>query len=60
MEELNEFELHQKLKSTDYIALKIAEAETEEQKQILREKYAEQLANRKNWREQLNKLKNNK
>ena len=59
MEELNEFELHQKLKRTDYIALKIAEAETEEQKQMLREKYAEQLANRKKWREQLNKLENN-
>lgn len=56
MENFNEFDLHQKLKSTDYIVLKIAEAETEEEKQALRVKYAEQLNNRKWWRAQINSL----
>lgn len=59
MEELNKFELYQKLKSTDYIVLKIAEAETEEEKQTLREKYATELSNRKVWRSQLNELEMN-
>jgi malonyl CoA-acyl carrier protein transacylase len=46
------------LAATDYIVLKITEAETEEEKQALREKYAKQLNNRKFWREQINSLEN--
>lgn len=46
------------LVATDYIALKIAEAETEEEKQTLCKKYVEQLNNRKFWREQINSLEN--
>ena len=44
------------LESTDYIVLKIAEAETEEEKQVLREKYTTELNNRKVCRNQINEL----
>lgn len=50
--------LIENLIKTDYIANKLAEAETEEEKQALRIRYAEQLANRKKWREQINSLEN--
>ena len=49
-------DLQFQLAATDYIVLKIAEAATEEEKQALREKYAEQLNNRKWWRAQINSL----
>jgi hypothetical protein len=48
--------LKEMLNTTDWIVLKIAEAETEEEKQALRVKYAEQLNNRKWWRAQINSL----
>lgn len=54
--ELNILDLQFQLTATDYIVLKIAEAETEEEKQALRIKYAEQLANRKKWRAEINVL----
>ena len=54
--ELNILDLQFQLAATDYIVLKIAEAETEEEKQALRVKYAEQLNNRKWWRAQINSL----
>ena len=53
---MDKLDLLFKLTNTDYIVLKIAEAETEEEKQALREEYAEELANRKKWREEINKL----
>lgn len=52
-----DLELDGNLKRTDYIVLKIAEAETEEEKQLLRVKYAEELANRKKWRKELSELR---
>lgn len=49
-------ELKNKLFSTDYIVIKIAEAETEEQKQELRLKYAVQISQRIAWRDEIDKL----
>ena len=48
--------LKSNLDSTDYIVLKIAEAETDEEKQSLRELYAEELKQRKLWRDEINEL----
>ena len=44
------------LEKTDYIANKLIEAETEEERQELRLQYAIQLANRKQWRKEINDL----
>lgn len=49
-------DLKSKLADTDYIVLKIAETESVLERETLREKYAEQLANRKVWRERINEL----
>jgi len=51
-------ELKKYLSDTDYIVTKIAEAETEEEKQALRndEIYAKKLALRKQWRKDINEL----
>ena len=49
-------ELKSKLEETDYIVLKIAEAENETGKQELREIYAEELKQRKEWRDKINEL----
>lgn len=51
-------ELLQKLKSTDYIANKLIEAETEEERTELRLYYAEQLAERRKWRKEIDALQN--
>lgn len=50
------YKLTIKLVETDYIANKLAEAETEEEKQELRLQYATQLANRKMWRKEISDL----
>lgn len=50
-------ELKAELSSTDYVVIKIAEA-TGEEADTLREKYAQVIADRKNWREQINNLEN--
>ena len=49
-------ELKEKLSSTDWIVIKIAEAETEEEKQELRQKYQLEIENRKSWRNEINIL----
>jgi len=51
-------ELKKYLSDTDYIVTKIAECETEEEKQALRndEIYAKKLALRKQWRKDINEL----
>jgi hypothetical protein len=51
-------ELKKYLSDTDYIVTKIAEAETEEEKQALRndEIYAKKLVLRKQWRKDINEL----
>lgn len=51
-------ELQDYLAKTDYIVTKIAEAETEEEKQALRndEIYAKKLVLRKQWRKDINEL----
>lgn len=52
-------ELKKKLADTDYIVLKIAEAQADgdtETVAALKTTYATELANRKAWREQINKL----
>lgn len=49
-------DLKDKLQSTDWIVIKINEMETEKEKQILREKYKNELLERKQWREEINKL----
>ena len=57
--ELNQkriIELTQNLYLTDYIANKLIEAETEEERQELRLQYATQLANRKQWRKEISDL----
>lgn len=50
-------ELKAELSSTDYVVIKIAEA-TGEEADSLREKYAQVIADRKAWREQINNLEN--
>lgn len=52
--EQEEQELLQKLRDTDYIAIKIAEGAVEEDKQ---ERYEEIKAQRKEWRDQVNALR---
>ena len=49
-------ELLYNLQSSDYIANKLIEAETEEERQELRLQYATQLANRKQWRKEISDL----
>ena len=49
-------DLKDKLKETDWVVIKINEMETEEEKQDLRNKYANILTERKQWREEINKL----
>lgn len=52
-------ELKKKLADTDYIVLKIAEAQADGETETvaaLKTTYATELANRKAWREQINKL----
>lgn len=52
-------ELKKKLANTDYIVLKIAEAQADGETETvaaLKTTYATELANRKAWREQINKL----
>ena len=52
-------ELKKKLADTDYIVLKIAEAQADgdtETVTALKTTYATELANRKSWREQINEL----
>ena len=52
-------ELKKKLDNTDYIVLKIAEAQADGDTETVAElktTYATELANRKTWREQINKL----
>lgn len=44
------------LKETDWVVVKIMEAETEEERSALRAKYADIIAQRKQWREQINEL----
>ena len=44
------------LNATDYIVTKIAEAETVEEQQALRTKYADILAQRRAWRTEINEL----
>lgn len=51
--------MKKKLADTDYIVLKIAEAQADgdtETVVVLKTTYATELANRKAWREQINKL----
>lgn len=50
-------ELKAKLADTDYVVIKIAEA-TGEDADALREKYAQVIADRKEWRKQINELEN--
>lgn len=50
--------LKSRLQSTDYIVLKIAESDTEEETQMLRQTYMTELENRKLWRFQINELEN--
>lgn len=50
-------ELHQKLTETDYIAAKLAEVDGEERTEMLAH-YAEQLAQRRAWREELRAIEN--
>lgn len=49
-------QLTNSLEKTDYIANKLIEAETEEERQELRFQYATQLANRKQWRKEISDL----
>ncbi len=48
--------LKRSLSQTDYVVTKIAEAETIEEQQALRIKYADVLNQRKQWRAQINEL----
>lgn len=54
--ELKIIKLTNNLVVTDYIANKLIEAETEEERQQLRIQYATQLANRKQWRKEISDL----
>lgn len=49
-------ELKGQLDSTDYVIIKIAEADTTEEQAQLREHYAEVITNRKAWRAEINEL----
>ena len=44
------------LKESDWVVVKMMEAETEEERSALRTKYADIIAQRKQWREQINEL----
>lgn len=56
---MEKLELLMNLAKTDFIILKISEAETEEEKQALRLRYANELAERKKWRKRINELEAN-
>ena len=45
------------LSATDYIANKLIEAETEQEREQIRQQYAETLAQRRVWRDRAHKLK---
>ena len=45
------------LKNTDYIANKLIEAETEQEREQIRQHYAETLAQRRVWRDRASELK---
>ena len=49
-------ELKNELAETDYVVIKIAEAETIEEQNMLREHYSDIIVNRKHWREEINSL----
>lgn len=49
-------DLEYNLKMTDYVVIKIAEAETDEERQSLRNQYADVIAKRKLWRKAINEL----
>ena len=49
-------ELKSQLNNTDYVVIKIAEAETIEKQNMLREHYSDVIVNRKHWREEINSL----
>lgn len=51
-------DLKQNLSDTDYVILKISEAETDEEKQAIRTEYADVIAQRKQWRARINELQN--
>jgi len=51
-------DLKQRLANSDYAIVKIAEADTPEEQQALREQYAVLIAQRKAWRERINELEN--
>lgn len=44
------------LKETDWVVVKIMEAETEEERSALRTKYADIIAQRKQWRDEINRI----
>lgn len=48
--------LKKSLSQTDYVVTKIAEADTVEEQQVLRTKYADILNQRKQWRARINEL----
>ena len=48
--------LKNNLASTDYVVTKIAEAETVEEQQALRTRYADVFNQRKQWRAEINQL----
>lgn len=52
--QINEYK--QLLRNSDYVVIKIAEAETEEEKATLRNEYAEIINQRKQWRVLINEL----
>lgn len=49
-------ELKAELDSTDYVVIKIAEADTIEEQNMLREHYSDIITNRKSWRDEINEL----
>lgn len=49
-------ELKEELNSTDYVILKIAETDDADEQAQLREHYADIIANRKAWRDEINEL----
>ena len=49
-------ELKDLLVSTDYIVVKIAEAETSEEQAELRQRYSDVIEQRKQWRSEINEL----
>lgn len=50
--------LMEKLYRTDYVIIKLAEADTPEEQQALRARYAETIQQRRAWRERIRELEN--